>query len=282
MNGGYVKIHRQLEESNVFENPLTFKVFMWCLMRANYTNREIRFHSENITLKPGQFITGRYAGAKACHMKPSTFRNQVNALRFMGTIALKSDNKKTIFTVVNWARFQCEASDEDNKRTTRGHRQEGKKERRKMDGETARRPAHAEAELFPSSEQPGQDKTKPKGKKHDSAVSQFIGYFCEEHMKATGAAYVPKWERDGKAAKTLIHSLGLEEAEARAVRYLERPDEWTREHGFTVSNMLTVVNSLADKCSTEAKPKESGFEASQREARELKRIREQRGNLCQN
>jgi hypothetical protein len=257
MSGGYVKIHRQLEESNVFENPLTFKVFMWCLMRANYTTRDIRLHGENVTLRPGQFISGRFAGARACHMKPSTFRNQINALLFMGTIALKSDNKKTIFTVLNWARFQCEASEQDNGRTTKGHRQEGKKERKKRGVQYA---THGEQ---------GDEQKQP------SEVQSFITFFCQKHEEHRKSKYAVQPGRDHKAAKEMLLPLGLEECQARAVRYLIREDKWNLEHGYTIHNLGVVINGLSG-CNAH----ETGFQASQREARELQRIREQQGVLC--
>jgi hypothetical protein len=51
----------------------------------------------------------------------------------MQNLDTKSDNKKSIITLVNWAQYQFETNNEDskmdNKRTTEGHRQECNNER---------------------------------------------------------------------------------------------------------------------------------------------------------
>ena len=139
-DAGYIKLFRSLESNPVFENANALKVFIWCLMRATYTPREVRFHGDTISLLPGQFISGRFAGARACNMSPSTFRNQIHFLRTMQILDSEADNKKTIFTVINWARYQGEGSPEDskedNERTTKGHKQEGKKERKRYTVDT--------------------------------------------------------------------------------------------------------------------------------------------------
>jgi hypothetical protein len=128
--GGYIKLYRRILENPVFENPRTLQVFLWALCRANYTARTVRFGGENITLRAGQFIAGRFTGAEACHMPPSTFRNQLAFLHAAGMLDSKSDNRKTVFTVVNWARFQGEGFREDSKpdnRRTQTRREEVKR-----------------------------------------------------------------------------------------------------------------------------------------------------------
>ncbi len=131
---GFVKLHRRLLDSDVWQNPNALRVFLWALLRANYTQRTVHFGGRDLSLAPGEFISGRFAGSAECHLKPSTFRNAVCWLQDAGMIRTKPDNQKTVFTVVNWARFQIGCSQVDSRRTTGGHRQEGKK-----DTEAARR-----------------------------------------------------------------------------------------------------------------------------------------------
>lgn len=130
---GYIKLHRKSLDSAVFKSPNLWQVWCYCLMRANHKETKIFFNNQEITLKPGQFITGRFAGAKDCHMKESTFRNQMRKLQKLENLDIKSDNKKSLVTIVNWAVYQCSEINEDSKktskRTTRGHRQECKNER---------------------------------------------------------------------------------------------------------------------------------------------------------
>ena len=126
---GWLKLHRQSLHSAAFEDANVWKVWCWCLMRTNHKERKIIFGGQEVTLCAGQFISGRFAGAEECNMKPSTFRNCIDRLKLYGNLNTKSDNKKTIFTIVKWNCFQSLSDFQDNKRTARGHRQERKNER---------------------------------------------------------------------------------------------------------------------------------------------------------
>jgi hypothetical protein len=129
-NNGYIKLHRKSLESVVFENPNTWKVWCYCMLRANHKKTMVQFEGEEIILNPGQFITGRYHGAEGCKMKPSTFNDQIRKLKKLKNLNTKSDNKKTIITIVNWVFYQCNGEtpgiNSDNDPTTTQHRQECK------------------------------------------------------------------------------------------------------------------------------------------------------------
>ena len=116
--GGYVRLHRRLLDSAVWMNPRTLKVFLWALLRANYTERQVTFGGMDITLRAGQFISGRFAGATECGMRPSTFLYQITTLKTLGVLCLKSDNKKTLIIVVNYKDYQSDQQQANNKPTT--------------------------------------------------------------------------------------------------------------------------------------------------------------------
>lgn len=125
---GWIKVHRKIIESVAFQNPNLFKVWMYCLARANHKENTILFEGKEIIIKAGQFITGRYAGAKDCKMTPSTFRNQLKKLIIIGNLDIKADNKKSIVTIVNWELYQNSNktldNGLDNKRTTKGQQKD--------------------------------------------------------------------------------------------------------------------------------------------------------------
>jgi hypothetical protein len=227
--GGYVKLHRQLVNSSVFENPLALKVFIWALLRATYKTRAVRFGGQDITLVPGQFISGRFAGAEACHMPASTFRNQIARLRRLEILDTLSDNKKTIFTVANWTRYQgladVENSTTDSQWTTGGHKQEGKNERKERgkEGDTQ--------DVANSDRRP--------------ETQVFVTFFSDLHEEYRKSPYAVWNGGDHTATERMIATFGLEECKTRAVRYFERRDEWNLDHGFTIRNMAQVVNGLA-------------------------------------
>lgn len=103
---GWIKLHRKSRESVVFQSANLWKVWCWCLIRATHKRRKILFAGKEIELKPGQFITGRFQGAEECNMKPGTFKDQIYKLEKLKNIDTKSDNRKTLITIVNWEEYQ--------------------------------------------------------------------------------------------------------------------------------------------------------------------------------
>lgn len=114
MDLSYVKLYRKSLESTVFQNANLWQVWSYCMMRANHKTTSVLFEGKEIILQPGQFICGRYEGSKACKMKPSTFRNQIDKLKQLKTLDTKSDNKKSIITIVNWSRYQSSMNLQDS------------------------------------------------------------------------------------------------------------------------------------------------------------------------
>lgn len=111
---GWVKLWRKSIDSESFRNPNLWKVWCYCLMRATHKTTKFKFNDEVISLQPGQFVTGRFEGAKDCRMKPSTFRNQISRLIAGGNLDIKSDNRKSIITIVNWDYYQSDTEKEDS------------------------------------------------------------------------------------------------------------------------------------------------------------------------
>jgi len=122
---GWVKLWRISLESIVFQNANLWKVWSYCLIRANHKEAKVNFNGTEIVLQPGEFITGRFAGSQDCHMSPSTYLLQLNKLKKLQNIDTKSDNKKTVITIINWAYYQGNGikpnTKSDNKKTTKCH-----------------------------------------------------------------------------------------------------------------------------------------------------------------
>ena len=120
---GYIKVYRKLLTSAVFENEKLLKIWIWCLIRANWFEAPCMFEGKELQLDRGMFITGRYTGAEQCNMNPSTFWKCIKKLEEIGNLTLKSDNKKTLVTIVNYSDYQddilSEYQQSNNKVTTK-------------------------------------------------------------------------------------------------------------------------------------------------------------------
>lgn len=87
-------------------------------MRANYKEREVLHDGSLHSIKEGQFITGRKVLARELNSTEQKIRSRIALLEKMGNIVVKSTNKFSIITVVNWEQYQTERNDLTNKQPT--------------------------------------------------------------------------------------------------------------------------------------------------------------------
>src|SRR5699024_8736763 len=108
--------------SNIFQNEKLFKVFMYCLMKATHSEHKQLVGKQFVDLEKGQFVFGRKKAALELNMKESTVRDYINLLKQDNAIRIKSTNKFSIITIVNWEVHQHEDDDDrqqnDSKMTT--------------------------------------------------------------------------------------------------------------------------------------------------------------------
>ena len=91
------------------------KVFIWCLLKATHTDYTQLVGRQKVLLKPGQFVTGRPSAGAELNMPPSTAWEYLKLLEENETINIKSNNKFSIVTVVNWEFYQIGDKNSDNK-----------------------------------------------------------------------------------------------------------------------------------------------------------------------
>jgi len=144
LNGGYIKLFRKTLDSRVFANAEIFKVWIWCLLRANHKNGWVMMKTgrgeTEVRIEPGQFIFGRKAASEELKMPQSSIRNRIKKLKNIGNLDIKEDTHYSIITIVNWDTYQCfyekEDSKEDNQRTGKGQAKDTNKNEKKEKKET--------------------------------------------------------------------------------------------------------------------------------------------------
>lgn len=140
MGAGYVKTHRESMEHAVFDDPWLWKVFSWCVMRANFRDS----NTSSGLVKRGSFTTGRIRAADELKMSPSRVYRLLHKLEDLGSIKIDANSGWTTVTVCNYDTYQSDDPSErtadeqpaDSQRTadeqpadTRRRNQEGKKGR---------------------------------------------------------------------------------------------------------------------------------------------------------
>jgi hypothetical protein len=115
---GYIALHRKTIESNVFQDDGLFKLWCYCLMRATHKERDFLHGGVLIRLRPGQFVTGRKVLTEELNSTEQKVRTRLALLEKMGNLTIKSTNKYSIITVVNWGYYQTERNKITNKQPT--------------------------------------------------------------------------------------------------------------------------------------------------------------------
>lgn len=115
---GYVKIYRKLMTSSVWLSSKTLKVWLWCLLKANFEPIPWEFKGEEIKIQRGEFITGRKHASKDLQMSESSVYRQLKKLANFHCITLKPNNQWTGIVIENYDSYQNVTEESNNQRTT--------------------------------------------------------------------------------------------------------------------------------------------------------------------
>lgn len=110
MNRGWISLHRKTIDSRVFKNEGLFKVWIWCLCRANYEKSWVSVvvgkGQTEVELDRGQFIFGRKTAAASLNMIESTVWKRMKKLEKMENLNIKSNSHYSIVSVINYDSYQ--------------------------------------------------------------------------------------------------------------------------------------------------------------------------------
>jgi len=106
MDETFITLHRKITKSACFQDADLLKVFIWCLVKANFKDREVIHGGQLINLKRGQFITGRFVASEELKMSEKKYRNRLDSLMRLNQIQQKGASKYTIISVVNYDYYQ--------------------------------------------------------------------------------------------------------------------------------------------------------------------------------
>ena len=123
---GWIKLHRKLKNSLVFDNPDLLKVWIWCLLKATHDDYIQMIGLQEVELEKGQFIFGRKVAANELKMSESKTYRLIKKLENMQNLNIKTNNKFSVITIENWGLYQsddCKSEQQseqqmNNKRTT--------------------------------------------------------------------------------------------------------------------------------------------------------------------
>lgn len=101
-SSGWVKLYRSIFDWEWWDNTNTTKVFIYCLLKANPSDKQWR----GISVRRGSFVTSRKHIADEVNLTEQEVRTAIDHLLTTGEITKSSTNKLTMITVTNYDSYQ--------------------------------------------------------------------------------------------------------------------------------------------------------------------------------
>jgi len=110
-NSGFVKLYRSILDWSWYDDHATCRLFIHLLLRANWSQGE--WHG--VAIQPGQLVTSTIKLATETGLSRSAVVRSLTKLKKSGEVDTKSDNNRTLVTLVKWAFHQGVLFEPDNK-----------------------------------------------------------------------------------------------------------------------------------------------------------------------
>jgi len=106
----WIKIHRGILDSYAFANPVSLKIWVWMLLKANYKASfvplKVGLGVSSIKVERGQFIFGRIKAEEELSISGSTIYRQMQKFEDLGQIKIDVNSTFSIVTVCNYDTYQ--------------------------------------------------------------------------------------------------------------------------------------------------------------------------------
>ena len=117
MNYGFIYLWRKTIEKGWYTNSKYVHLWVHILLSVNHEAKEFLWNGRSITIKPGQFITGRKELSTKTGISGTTIERILRTFESEHQIGQQKTNKYRLITVKNWVSYQ---SARTAKRTTDG------------------------------------------------------------------------------------------------------------------------------------------------------------------
>lgn len=108
IDSGFIVLHRKIARWEWFTDVNTAHLFVYCLLRANYTDTKWR----GIEVKRGSFVTSLQTLSAETGLTPKQVRTALAKLEQTGEVANCSTPKYRIITVKNYSQYQDKGKQE--------------------------------------------------------------------------------------------------------------------------------------------------------------------------
>ena len=106
----FIKLHRGILDTQAFCHPITFKIWCWLLLKANFKDSFMLLKTgkgyTEIKVKRGQVIFCRFKAEEELSIDGSTIYKHLEKLKEWNNIEIKTTNQCSIITIINYNNYQ--------------------------------------------------------------------------------------------------------------------------------------------------------------------------------
>ena len=207
---GWLKLYRSSLDSAVFQDAEVLKVWIWLLCNVAFEQHDTICYGKVIHLKPGQIATGRKKIAQCTDLNETKVYRALTAIKSLGNIEIKSTNRYSIITVVNWEKYQDESGNrtaneqQTNSKTTADEQQDNSKRTQHKNGKNGKKEKNIYICSFFQSVWDEYPKKLGKNKVTKAAMKQ-LEEAGEDVVMDAVRHYVEKIKREGTEEKYIMH-----------------------------------------------------------------------------
>ena len=221
---GWIKLYRKSIHSQVFQNEGLWKIWTWCLLKANQEDKWVSIRTgkgtSEIFVKRGQFVFGRKTAAKELRMDESTIYKRMQKLENMENLNTKSDTHCSVVTLLSWDTYQSIHEVEVTPKVT-----------------PKEHPSN-------TNKNDKNEKNLKNGRKKESdpRVKEFFDFWMITFQRETGQPYVFSFGKDGKLVKDLLKVHTPETLHEAARAFFK--SEQCKRRGLTIGILFQEINTL--------------------------------------
>ena len=222
---GWVKLHRRIGRSAVFQNEGLLKVWIWCLIRANHKEEWVPISTgrgtTQVPVHRGQFIFGRKSAAKALKMDESTVYKRMQKLESMENLNIQSNTHYSLVTILNYELYQGYQNDEVT----------GKVTPKEQPSNTNKNDKNEKNNIGSSPKKTG-----------DPRVKAFFDFWKEAFLHKTGQEYVFSFGKEGRLVKDLLEVHNLETLQDTVQAFFR--NEEAQRRGYDIGTFKSMFNRI--------------------------------------
>lgn len=113
MNRGYIRTWRKVLDSGWLKNHKLWVFWSYCLLKASHKEFDAIIGLQVVHLMPGQYIFGLRKASSETGLTIREIRTILDFLRKAGNLTIKTTNKFSVISIINWHIYQTEDSKND-------------------------------------------------------------------------------------------------------------------------------------------------------------------------